>query len=359
MVYLLAFACTVGLVAMLIPVARVAGLVDYPGGRKLHGRPTPLVGGLAMGVACIGVLLRMRGGFGTELDAYLWASLILLAQGLLDDRYSLSPMIRVAGQVLAASVVAIGDGVRIESLGNLFGLGSVHLGFLAVPFTIFAIVGVINAFNMIDGMDGLAGSMILTESLLLLAASWWSGYTALVPEIMTFMAVTLGFLAWNLRLPGREHAHVFLGDAGSTWAGFTVACIAILITQKTQGDLAPMTAIWMLAVPVFDTIRLMLRRRIQGRSFFDCGNEHLHHLLLGRGFSVNTTVGLIAGMALGFGLFGLCLDRLHLPEVISTVCAFAAFCVFYAGARLLAGPAARESAEGDLSRPGSSRREAG
>ncbi|HYW91793.1 MAG TPA: MraY family glycosyltransferase [Gammaproteobacteria bacterium] len=336
MVYLLAFACTVGLVAMLIPVARVAGLVDHPGGRKLHGRPTPLVGGLAMGAICIGFLLRMRGGFGTELDAYLWASLILLAQGLLDDRHSLGPLIRVAGQVLAASVVAIGDGVRIESLGNLFGFGTVHLGFLAVPFTIFAIVGLINAFNMIDGLDGLAGSMILTASLLLLAASWWSGYTVLVPEIMTFMAVTLGFLAWNLRLPGREHAHVFLGDAGSTWAGFTVACLAILITQNTQGELAPMTAIWMLAVPVFDTIRLILRRRGQGRSIFDCGNEHLHHLLLACGYSVNATIVIMTAAGLGLGLFGLWLDRLHLPEVISTVCGAAAFVLFNMGARGLA-----------------------
>lgn len=346
MVYLLAFAMTVGLVGLLLPVAHAVGLIDHPRGHRSHPNPTPLVGGLAMGLCCVVLYARLHGATAEPLAAYLWASLLVLAQGAVDDRHSLGPWLRLSGQLVAASVVVLGGGIRIDSLGNLLGFGAIHLGLAAVPFTLFTIVGLINAFNMIDGADGLAGSMILVTGLLLLVASWWSGYTALVPEVMILIASTVGFLAWNLRLPGRRHARVFLGDAGSTWAGFTLACLTILVTQRSAQVLSPMVAIWVLAVPVFDAVSLMLHRWSAGRSAFEADNAHLHHVLVARGMSVNAAVGIIVCLAAGLGLLGLWLDRLQIPEIVSTMLAVAAFVLFHRVTRQLIARPPRASTQG-------------
>ncbi|HYW76094.1 MAG TPA: MraY family glycosyltransferase [Gammaproteobacteria bacterium] len=335
MIYLLAFVCTLGLVGALVPVAHFAGLMDHPRDHKIHIRPTPVVGGLAMALSCIAFFGWPGGPIGQMPEAYIWSSLLLLLQGMIDDRRSLSAGARFVGQLTAASIVVFAGGVQVHSLGDLLGFGAINLGWAAGPFTLFAIVGFINAFNMIDGADGLAGSMILTIGALLLGASWWSGYTALVPEIAVLIASAAGFLAWNLRVPGRTQARVFLGDAGSTWAGFTLACLTILITQRSQGVLSPMVAIWILAVPVFDSVSLMLQRWGNGRSPFSADNEHLHHLLVGRGLSVNAVVGVTVCLASLLGLVGLWLDGLRVPEVVSALLGLAVFMVYHRTTRRL------------------------
>lgn len=322
---LAAAALTFLMLWLLQPVAHRFGLIDVPNGRKDHAHPTPVIGGLAM---AIGILLTgwtLLQAPGTPLLAFTLGSSLLIVVGLLDDKHDLPWWLRICAQVTAALLMIYVGGVRVEHIGPLFGLGDTSLGFLAVPFTVFATVGVINAINMSDGADGMAGSLVLTAVVMLGAAAWYSGNDLMAQRVVILAGAVAAFLWFNMRFPWRPRAHVFMGNAGSAFLGFSVVWIAFRLTQNPGHPVSPVLALWLLPVPVIDCLVVMTRRVRMGRSPFKADHNHIHHILRESGFRpmqkalvlslFSAVCGLLAGQAL----------RLDIPEPL-LLGAFVALC---------------------------------
>jgi UDP-GlcNAc:undecaprenyl-phosphate GlcNAc-1-phosphate transferase len=300
-----AFAIASFFLWVLAPVARRIGLVDHPGGRKTHYEPTPLVGGIAMYIAfAFSVLV-----FHVPVSIYrlLFAgTLILVVVGVLDDLHELSTKHRFGAQIVASLLMTVGAGVVLNDLGYLMAPDKLFsLGLLSIPLSVFATVGVINAVNMSDGIDGLAGSLVLIAVSALCVIAWVGGQPQTTAILVMLVGVLLAFLIFNLRLNGR--ALVFMGDAGSMLLGFVLAWFLVELSQGEDRLLAPVTALWIIALPLIDTVSMMLRRIRLGRSPFLADREHLHDILMAAGFSAKQTLMLMVLVAMitaGIGLAG-------------------------------------------------------
>lgn len=244
------------------------------------------------------------------------ASLLLIAIGTWDDRHPLSARIRLIFQCVAALVMIMG-GVLIENPGNILGFGEILLERrLAIPFTVIAIVGVINAMNMIDGLDGLAGSLNALLFLCLAALTASADLAGHHLILVILLAVISSFLIFNFPLSAGRQAKVFMGDSGSTFLGLIVAWLLISLSQKPYNTVTPIAALWLFAIPVFDTLTLLLRRMALGSSPFQSGRDHLHHILLSTGYSSRQTLSIIIAFAGLFSWIGLLGSYLDLPQAL-------------------------------------------
>ncbi len=305
----LALSATISLVLLwlLMPVARRIGLLDHPHGRKDHDEPTAATGGLAMAITII-LMTACYTAWTPPILSYLIAAGLLVLIGMLDDLYDLRWWLRIIAQCAAVLVMIYGGDVRIEHLGNIFGVSSTGLGALSVPFTMFATVGAINAINMSDGVDGLAGGIVLAALCMLEAAAIYSGNAVLAERVVIFAGAVLGFLVMNMRFPWQPRARVFMGNAGSALLGFTIAWVSFRLTQNHDHPVSPVLAPWLIATPLIDCVVLIARRRMRGQSPFRADREHMHHLMLDAGFTpmqlmmtmiaTNLTLGLAASVAL-------------------------------------------------------------
>lgn len=326
---LIALAGAALLVLILRPVARRIGLLDIPNARSSHQKPTPLVGGLAIFLAILlGSLAAAASGI-LPLNRYTLSffggGLMLVIVGVIDDARDLSASLRFAVQIAASLIMIFGGGVVLTDLGRMQPNGELlELGFLAIPFTVFATLGVINALNMSDGVDGLSGSLALISLTGLMIVSAVNGGPADTVVLAMMAAAIVSFLLFNLRLPGRSRAAVFMGDAGSMFLGYALTWFTISLSQGEQRAIVPAAALWFLMLPLFDTVTMMLRRLAKRRSPFSADREHVHHVFLMAGFTVNETVIIMAAAALiGVGIGLLCLD-LRAPEF--TIAGFFVIC---------------------------------
>lgn len=319
----LALAFAIVATGFLIPalhrLAHQIRLVDQPNHRKRHFQATPLTGGIAIfsgfliGLAMIGI----------EWHSY-WTLLagmaILLVTGLLDDYLDISAAVRLMLQVAVAALMVFYSGLEIESLGLLFGEahGPVELGPWSAPFTIACVVFIINAINMADGLDGLAGCSALVIFILLSLTGWLDGAPfGLVAISMILAFSTMGFLIHNMRSPFRRRASAFLGDSGSMAMGFAIAWLAVALGTRDGGAVEPISIAWILIIPSMDTLALFFRRLRLGRSPLSADRAHLHHILLRCGYNVHQVVHSIHFMVFATGLFGILGWMLHRPEWLS------------------------------------------
>jgi UDP-GlcNAc:undecaprenyl-phosphate GlcNAc-1-phosphate transferase len=279
------------------------GLVDEPTERrKIHHHAVPTVGGLAIFAAII-VSAVVDSSPSLELGYGLLGAAVLVIVGLIDDRFGIPFYFRFVAQIVAVLILATGGGVYISSLGDLIGTGPIELGVLALPFTVFAAVGIINAFNMIDGIDGLAGGLALialTGCLLVLPA----GSSALGFLLPVVIVATIPFLHCNLRAPGCRRHKVFLGDAGSLLLGYVVVW-ALINTSQAPGGLSPAAALWLVAVPLMDTLSVMGHRLALRHSPFKADRGHLHQSLTRMIGSQRAALVTILMMGLSGALVGL------------------------------------------------------
>lgn len=318
----LALPATAALIVFFRRHALALGLVDVPGGRKHHCGEVPLVGGLGM-FGGLAVAALAAGGLLGANAALLAAMFLVMMVGFVDDRSGLSAGTRFMVQAVAVLIMVYWGEVRLDNLGNLFGNGDVKLGRWAVPMTVFAVLGVINAINMIDGADGLAGGLSLIALLVFSAFAVSAGVfggTLLLP----LAAAVAGFMIFNLRTPWRERASVFMGDAGSMMLGFALAWYAVELGDK-RNLMTPITAVWVLAIPLMDTVSQMVRRMLKGVSPFTPDNEHLHHVLQRAGFSHAQTVVIMLGLSLLFAGAGVAGWLLGVPEYLMF---YAFMCLF-------------------------------
>lgn len=318
----IAFVVNTALILVLRPVARSFGLVDVPNERKIHEGAIPLVGGLAIFLAVLvahGVALFYSDAptsWGEYASFYAAGALLILA-GIVDDIRELSPTFRISIEVIASLFVIYGAGAVVENLGTLAGHGSiVSLGIFAVPFTICAIVSLINAVNLSDGLDGLAGSLVLVSVLGFITAAAMFGGSEDVLFLVILATSIVAFLLFNVTVPGKRKASIFLGDSGSMFLGFSVAWMAIRFTQGEDAVLRPAAVLWLLMLPIFDTVCVMSRRIIRRRPPFSADKEHLHHIFLLAGFTVTETVMTMAGMAVVGVIVGILGTRYGVSDMV-------------------------------------------
>ncbi|EEY50148.1 undecaprenyl-phosphate N-acetylglucosaminyl 1-phosphate transferase [Vibrio cholerae CT 5369-93] len=287
-------------------VAKKIGLVDKPNERKLHQGSIPLVGGIAI---CFSLAYFLFNNPNVIPHSSLYATCItlLVIIGALDDKYDLNFKIRIMIQAgLSIAMMMIG-GIELHTIGNVFGFGEVKLGLAGYVITILAVVGAINAFNMVDGIDGLLGalSIVTFGGLGLMLAHDRQHQLAYLCLVM--IVIILPYILLNIGAFGRKRK-VFMGDAGSMLIGFTVIWFLLLSSQNGKTPpLRPVTALWLIAVPLMDMAAIMLRRIRRGDSPFKPDREHLHHIFQKLGLSswqTVLTVSLIAIVLATYGILG-------------------------------------------------------
>ena len=305
------------MVAVLVPLLRPAavrlGLTDHPGGRKQHALPTPMHGGLCILLAMVINAAIFNDLRSSAMAAFYLGGGLLLLVGVVDDRFDLNWKLRIGAQAIAAVIMMYIGGVSVQQLADVVGVHAFSIGILSLPVTVFVVVGMINALNMSDGVDGLAGGQALVSILLFACFALYAGNVLTAERLLTTAGAIVGFLVWNMRRPGLPRAKVFLGDAGSTVLGFMIAWTSIRLSQNPLHPVSPVLGPWTIAIPLVDCCALIVRRWRQGRSPFAADRDHIHHLLLDAGYSprtvtlglmaVSAVLGLSAAVALKLGIY--------------------------------------------------------
>ena len=325
-----AFLWSIGFIALLLKPARVLGWVDQPDARKHHHDPVPMAGGVAMCAAfCASMLLLAEWPHAFSILLICMTQLTLV--GLYDDLFSLRPTLRFLFQIGAILLMTLVGEVALTNLGNLFGWGNVLLGDFTIPLTIFAVVGVVNAFNMIDGLDGLAGGLALLATLCLIILNLLAPVAGggILGTLSALALVIAGFLCFNLRHPWRTRASVFMGDAGSTMLGFVLGWFLVYLSQAPEAVMAPVTAIWIVALPLMDAVAVMARRIRAGRSPFAADRQHVHHLLLDLGLADGRVCAILLATATLAAAGGVLAWWLGIPEHWQFYAFLAAFALYY------------------------------
>jgi UDP-GlcNAc:undecaprenyl-phosphate GlcNAc-1-phosphate transferase len=315
---LAALAITIAAMFALRPIAWVVDLVDRPGGHKTHRGEVPVVGGLAMLLGLVLGLAVSSSVIGS-LSQYIVSVVLLVVVGSLDDRFDLPPAARLAAQFAAVLPMFFGAGVHIVSFGDLFGLGAIRTGSASLLATAFVTLAAINAFNMLDGLDGLAGGVAAISLGWLLYLS--SGSASPIETTLTavLLACVVGFLFFNVPIRANRRVRCFMGDAGSTLLGFSLAWLCISLSQAPVGRVAPITMVWIVGVPATDVIWTTIRRLARRQSPLRADNEHLHHSLRKAGIGVRGVFGMMVVAAALFGLIGTLLQAANAPDWLSLI----------------------------------------
>lgn len=282
--FTIAMLLTAVLMPLAIRLAPALGLVDYPDARKVHTRVIPRCGGLAMvlGITCP-LLWYLPAA--TPLFHLFIASAVIVFFGALDDRNNLNYRWKFLGQIFAVLIVMQG-GILIHRI-PLMEFDAAP-SWLSSGLTFIFILGVTNAVNLTDGLDGLAAGTTLLALAILFALTQFSSDSNSAFISLTVIGGILGFLRYNT-FPAR----VFMGDTGSQFLGFITACLSVLVTQSATCAVSPALPLLILGLPVLDTIMVMTIRLIQGRSPFSPDRNHLHHQIIALGFYHNEAVAII------------------------------------------------------------------
>ncbi|MGB8516376.1 MAG: MraY family glycosyltransferase [Gallionella sp.] len=298
-------------------------MMDHPDERKQHAHPIPTVGGVAMFAALL-ISMQLCSDITHQEAILLACAAALVLLGILDDRHNLSVSLRMMIQVTLALIVIIGAGGTISQLGSIFGI-HLNLYLLALPFSLIAFVGGINAMNMIDGADGMAGSMALitTVGVLVLYSVSPLGVSPDLP--LALLGVLSAFLFFNARVL-IQRAWVFMGDAGSMWLGLVVAW---LLAKVAQGPSDPWVVLWMFGIPLIDTLTVMFRRMRRKKSPFVADRTHIHHIFEHRGMSTGRSVLLAALSQTLLVTIGVTLYLLAAPTIIVLGGFLTLFVIYY------------------------------
>lgn len=306
-------------------VARQIGLVDRPNARKHHSGSIPLVGGISICISILYYLFNNPDVFPNS-DTFSICILILVFVGVLDDKFDISFKLRFFVQAVLSVVMMVTGDIELRTIGDIFGTGDViTLDWFGYLVTIIAVVGAINAFNMVDGIDGLLGglSIVTFGGLGLMLAH--DGQQSIAYICLVLIVVILPYIFLNLGLFGKKYK-IFMGDAGSMLIGFTVIWLLLVSSQNgTKPPLRPVTALWLIAIPLMDMAAIMIRRIRRGDSPFKPDREHLHHIFQRLGLtSVQTliTISLLASVFAAIGILG---EIFSVPEYIM----FYSFLLFF------------------------------
>ncbi len=291
-------------IKILRPIAIDINLVDIPDDRKQHDGSVPLVGGLSIYFGLM-VAIYITQPLPDNLFYLLMIASLVLLIGLLDDLKDLGIWPRILVQIISCLLLVLFTDTCITSLGSPFGSNEIELGKLAIPFTIFAVVGLVNAFNMSDGIDGLAGSLAIVTIIGIILFDAVTKNPPLLGFLLMFSAALLPYLFTNLISAQK----IFLGDAGSLLIGFILAWILVFLSQGDSRSMVPTSVLWCVAIPVIDTFTVCFQRIRTGKSPLSADRQHFHHLLLDAGFSPKKALLIILFFASSLLVLGLILQR--------------------------------------------------
>jgi len=286
------------------------GAIDRPGDpRRVHKKPMPRLGGLAIYLAfIIAGLLTLPLKEASIQGIFLGASLIVIV-GIIDDVYNLPAKVKLLGQIAAAGVL-VAFGVKVEIITNPLG-GMISLGKLSVPATLFWVVGITNTLNFIDGLDGLAAGIaaIAAFTMMLVNISLDQVIGALIMAILAGAAI--GFLPYNF-----NPAKIFMGDTGAMFLGFVLAAQAVEGTVKSATAIALIVPILALGLPIFDTAYAILRRFVNGKPLMQADKGHVHHRLIAIGLSQRQAVLFMYIISISLGVCSLVLARIGVKQAV-------------------------------------------
>ena len=295
-----AFILTLILMPFLRRVAFRMNLTDQPGGRKVHRKPVPLVGGIAVFGASMLVFLLNGAWDYIQMPAVQVTAAgagVLLLTGVIDDLMDVRASFKLAIQIAVAFFV-FQSGIRIESLHGLLGIYEIPYFWQGI-LTILVITGVINAFNLVDGIDGLSASMAILALSAFAVLIIISGNMVFLPGLLGLIGTLLGFLHYNLD----TRQKVFMGDAGALFLGLVIVCAGISLIQSAQytsmESVTVATVVGVMALPVIDSLRVYRSRIKRGYSPFRADKTHFHHLVLMLGVKHKTATAFIVLVAIG------------------------------------------------------------
>jgi UDP-GlcNAc:undecaprenyl-phosphate GlcNAc-1-phosphate transferase len=305
-------------------VAQRINLTDRPGSRKLHSFPVPLIGGIAILISMFFTFLlstEIRLVMKDQLVLFM-SSILIAIIGLIDDKFDISAKYKLLVELIIGFSMA-SAGFRITSFYGFLGIQELPV-FIQYAFTVTVTTGVINAFNLMDGVDGLVGELALIGFVIILLSSIAYGQQPYLPLYAAFIGALSGFLKFNL-----NKNKIFMGDAGSLWLGHILINTSIHLLKHTpvkadNHPLLPLIIIGYFLVPVLDSLRVYLGRMKKGNSPFKADNTHLHHLLLLTGFShkkVSFMISTISVVILMLGVFTYEYTSLTIA-VIVVICLF-------------------------------------
>ncbi|CCQ94703.1 putative undecaprenyl-phosphate N-acetylglucosaminyl 1-phosphate transferase [[Clostridium] ultunense Esp] len=310
------FIISVAISLFMTPVARKLaiklGAVDIPKDeRRVHNKPMPLMGGLAIYIAILVSSLVFLPIDKTLVSIIIGGSIICIS-GIIDDIKGLSPKAKLVFQVIASIVLIIGD-VKIDAITSPFGKpGAVLLlnGF-SIPITIFWVVGITNTLNLIDGLDGLAAGVTMIASLSFLFVANKFNYVPVMIMSAIVAGSCIGFLPYNF-----NPAKIFMGDTGALFLGFIMAALSIEGVMKSVATIAVVVPIIILGVPIFDTTFAIFRRLLNGKSIAEADKGHLHHRLLKMGYSQKKTVLILYSISAIFGLCAILIAKINSKRAV-------------------------------------------
>ncbi|WP_139905690.1 MraY family glycosyltransferase [Clostridium thermarum] len=263
------------------------GVLDIPRGkRKIHKKPIPLLGGLAIYIPFIILVVAKAGVINRAEWGIILGGLIIVIGGVLDDKWELRPCQKLLFQLMASMVLII-MGLRIEMITNPFGslVPYIDIGFLSIPFTVIWVIGITNALNLIDGLDGLAAGIALISTLTILLIAIMKERIGAAYLTAILSGAIAGFLPYNF-----NPASIFLGDTGAQLLGFLLAAISIEGAIKSATIFSIIVPIFIIGIPIFDTLFAIVRRKINGKPIMQADRGHLHHRLLDMGLTQKQAV---------------------------------------------------------------------
>jgi len=283
--------------------------IDHPEERRTHTASIPRLGGIGIASGTLISLLAFT-DISNNIIAYITGAIVISVTGLIDDIHGLNPKIKLSGQVIATSLFLYISGTTLTDFGDLFGLGNIQIGWMALPITLICMVGVINAMNLSDGLDGLAGGTAVIASTFFCAFAYITHNWEALSISLALVAAILGFLKFNA-----HPAKIFMGDTGSLLIGYSLAATAILLVQPSNAQrIAPISLALILAIPITDTLLVMLRRIKHGQHPFHPDKTHLHHRLLHLGFTHAAVTPILYGWSTMLGVLAISLASI--PEYI-------------------------------------------
>lgn len=330
--YMLAFVIAAGVALLITPgvifLAARTGAMDAPDARKVHKKPIPRIGGIGIYAAFMAAIfsvlsfVEVTAEVRTELIGLMVGGSLIVLVGVIDDYKNLPAKVKLVGQILAAAVLVIAFDVRIDFITDPFG-DYIYTEWLAIPVTIFWIVGLTNTVNLIDGLDGLAAGVSTIASITIFLVALQQGILLVAVLTAALAGAAFGFLYYNF-----NPARIFMGDSGSMFLGYMLAGISVIGAVKSAATIALIVPILALGLPILDTTFAIVRRYRSGVPIFKPDKGHLHHRLLDLGFSQRQAVLLMYVISALLGLSAVALTEVSSQFAILIVCVVVAAVLF-------------------------------
>ena len=345
--YVLAFAIAAGVALLIMPgvifLAAKTGAMDAPDARKVHKKPIPRIGGIGIYAAFMVSMLTLvsvadlPSETAFEVTGLLVSGSLIVLLGIVDDYKNLPAKGKLLGQILAACVLVIAFDVRIDFITDPFG-DYLFLEYLAIPATIFWVVGLTNTVNLIDGLDGLAAGVAVIASITIFLVALQQQILLVAVLTAALAGAAFGFLYYNF-----NPARIFMGDSGSMFLGFMLAGISVIGAVKCAATIALVVPILALGLPILDTTFAIVRRYRGGVPIFKPDKGHLHHRLLDLGFTQRQAVLLMYVISAFLGLSAVALTEVSNQVAIAIF--FIVVCIVLFGAKKLGIFRLKESAK--------------